>query len=308
MNERREWMKGGVTVAHRYLLAFTIATTAYFGVAASSGTAPSRPDAAGACAASPLGVASDTNVLVLGDLAQRGTRTAGRMVVGGRATLTDVSIGATLAPGRPRDDTLIVGDALDFRRGAVNGDVVSEGSGTLANVAFAGGGSYRHGPALYRVATARADLRSLSDTYAALPDTATTRMEYGQIVLVGAGSGLNVFTVGGDDLALAHALVVRAPLGATALINVTGGGSQMRNMGITLSGADAGHTLFNFPQATALLLDGVGIEGSILAPGAAITFGNGSITGTLVSASLMGSGQANDAPFVGCLPTVATGG
>lgn len=301
MSRSREWVRGSVIVAHCYLLTFAVVTAANFGVAAST-IGPPPPGAASACTASPLGVASDANVFVTEDLAQRGTRIAGRVVVGGRATLTDVSVGASLAPSPPRDDTLIVGDALDFRGGAVNGDAVSEGLGTLANVAFAGGGSYRRGAALYRVFTARADLHALSDAYAALPDTATTRTEYGQVILVGEALGLNVFTVSGSDLSTANSLAVRVPPGATVLVNVTGVKGRMRNMGFALSGTDATHTLFNFPHATALLLDGVGVEGSVLAPGAAVTFTNGSITGTLVGASLTGSGQASLAPFEGCLP------
>ncbi len=308
MSDHRDLMERSVVVVHRYLLAVVIMVTASFGVAASSGTLAPPLGATGGCAASPLGVASDANVFVTGDLVQRGTRTAGRLVVGGRATLTDVSVGAALAPDRPRDDTLIVGDVLNFRGGAVNGDAVSEGPGILANVTFVSG-DYRNGPALYRVATAPADLRGLSDAYAALPNTAAVRVEYGQIMLVGTAPGLNVFTVRGDDLAVANSLTVRVPYGATALVNVTGAKGQMRNMGIALTGTDAAHTLFNFPQATALLMEGVGIEGSVLAPGAAILFTNGSISGTLVAASLAGSGQANDAPLAGCLPPLlATGG
>ncbi len=99
-----------------------------------------------------------------------------------------------------------------------------------------------------------------------------------------------------------NTLTVRVPSGATALVNVTGTTARVADMGFDLGEADAGHVLYTFADATDLTLSGVGVEGSILAPRASVSFTSGVITGTLVAGTLNGPGQANLAPFTGCLP------
>ncbi len=259
--------------------------------------------AAMACSPSPLDAATDFNLFVLGDLTQSGSDTGGRIAVGGRATLTNYSIGAAIPNGS--NDVLIVGGDLAFNGGSVNGNALVGGQTALTGVTFAGGGDVRHGATL-DFGAARTSLANTAASYAALPTNGTTTFQYGVLTLTGTDATRDVFTVAGDDLNTANSLDIRVPSGATALVNVTGATIRMANMGIGLDGTDRGHVLYNFADATSLTLSGIGVDGSILAPRADLSFPNGVITGTLVVASLNGPGQVNPAPFTGCLPSVGS--
>lgn len=251
------------------------------------------------CASSPLDAATDFNLFVLGDLTQSGSDTGGRLAVGGRATLTNDSIGAAIPHGS--SDVLVVGGDLAFNGGSVNGNALVGGHTALTGVTFAGGGGARHGTA-FDFGAARASLTNAAASYAALPANGTTTFQYGVLTLTGTDATRDVFTVAGADLNTANSLTIRVPSGATVLVNVAGAAIRMANMGIGLGGADRGQVLYNFSDATSLILSGIGVDGSILAPRADLSFPDGVITGTLAVASLNGPGQANPAPFTGCLP------
>ncbi len=276
-----------------------------FTVAAMSGmndTAVRAVSSASACTANPLGPAADYNVFVRGNFTSMASDTQGRLAAGGDVSLTNYSIGAALAPADSGGGTLVVGGALNFHAGAVaHGNAVSHGTGTLEGVTFASGNGYRQGTALDFGAAANT-LRSDATGDAALPVNGAAAFQYNQLTLTGTDSRLNVFTVSGANLSIANSLTINAPTGSTALVNVSGDTIRLQSEGFALRGVERTHVLYNFPQATALTLSNVGIDGSILAPFAAIAFDNGAITGQLIGASLAGPGQANSAPFVGCLP------
>jgi len=251
------------------------------------------------CSSSALDAAAGYNVFVLGDLTQSNSDTEGRLAVGGHATLTNYSIGAAL-PGKP-GDVLVVGGDLAFNGGSVNGSALVSGQTSLNSVTFTGGSAARRGATL-DFGAVRASLAIIASSYAALPANGTTTFQYGVLTLTGTDATRDVFTVAGDDLNTANSLDIHVPSGATALVNVTGATIHMANMGISLGGTDRSHVLYNFSDATSLTLSGIGVDGSILAPHADLSFPNGVITGTLAVASLNGPGQANSAPFTGCLP------
>jgi hypothetical protein len=136
----------------------------------------------------------------------------------------------------------------------------------------------------------------------------TAQLAAGQLLLAGTDAQLDVFRLPAATLSAAHSVTIRVPAAATVLVNVSGSSVSVQSLGFTLVGASADHVLFNLPQATTLTLAAVGVPGSVLAPQAAISFNNGHFLGTLVGASLQGSGeadlpagQANSAPFAGCL-------
>lgn len=281
------------------------------GAGAGAGDAASDGGGLGPCtpsAALPgsLGVALGFNVFVLGDLAQQGTDTEGRVAVGGDADLANYSIGTALAPSNGARDDLVTGGVLRFRDGAVpNGNAVYGELGTLANVAFPGGGHRQGRPVDF--ALARVELEAVSAAWAALPATGTVSVERnggerGWVRLTGQGEGLVVFAVAGADLAAAHTLEIAVPDGATALVNVSGAESALTSVGFVLAGAERRRIVFNFFAATRLLLEGVGVEGSVIAPRADVQFGGGALNGTLVAGSLRGTGESHDHAFAGCLP------
>jgi hypothetical protein len=73
------------------------------------------------------------------------------------------------------------------------------------------------------------------------------------------------------------------PTCSTVLVNTDGTVNDFDNLGI--NNDSTGITtkrkvLYNFHQATSLSISGISVQGSILAPHAAATFGNGNIEGT----------------------------
>ena len=65
----------------------------------------------------------------------------------------------------------------------------------------------------------------------------------------------------------------------------------MQYMGMSVSGTDRQHVVFNFSSATTLSMAGISVQGSVLAPRADVIFNNGNLEGTLVGRSLTGNGE-----------------
>jgi choice-of-anchor A domain-containing protein len=259
-----------------------------------------------ACVAAPLDIASFFNVFVLGDLKQSGASTEGRVAVGGDAHLTDYSVGSALRPDPAPRNVLVVDESLTFKRGAVaGGNAVSGESAAIDHVSFAPGGDHHHGQKLdFDAVSVR--LRDTSTAYARLVANGTVRAEYGRVSLSGTDPLLNVFDVSDSLLTGTTSVTMNVSSGSTVLVNVGGENPELHNMGFALAGVDPSRVLYNFPDATALTIEGIGVEGSVLAPNADVSFNNAIITGTLVGASLSGSGQANRMPFTGCLPSTSS--
>ncbi|MDQ7030805.1 MAG: choice-of-anchor A family protein [Ardenticatenia bacterium] len=264
-----------------------------------------------ACPAlSSLGLAGDFNVFIFGDVTQSSSDTEGRMAVGGHASLSAYSVGAVLPNSNGTRDDLVVGQTLVFNGGSVdNGNIVYGTAITLTSVSV--GGTVRQDTPIDFAAEA-AWLRSRSTAWAALPPNgATTVQDWGQpraqITLTGSDEDLNIFSLAGADLARAHTLIIDAPASSTVLINVDGLNAQMDGFGFSLrGGVQRDHILFNFYQANTLTLQNIGVEGTILAPWADVSFPSGVIWGTLIAQSLTGAGQSNHVPFAGCLPGTTT--
>ena len=88
----------------------------------------------------------------------------------------------------------------------------------------------------------------------------------------------------------------------TAIVNVRGNSSIFMQTGsFTLTGTNAYRVLYNFGTDTEVTIKNVGVKGSLLAPSAAVTFDNGHIDGTLVAASLSGTGESHEYLFDGTI-------
>jgi choice-of-anchor A domain-containing protein len=266
---------------------------------------PAVSQATTICVSNPLGPASQYNLFVLDSLNQRNTDVGGRVAAGGSATFTSYGVGDMLTDSNGTRDDLIVGGNLSFTNGQVfNGNAVYGGSASFSSVGFPNG-SARKGSVI-DFAAAGAQLRNLSSSWGALAANGSAAFQYGQLALNGSSTGVNIFTVSGSQLSSVNGLSITAPAGSTVIINVTGSTAQMKYFGISLNGVSRQRVLFNFPQATTLTLEGIQIQGSILAPLAAVRFNNGEMNGTLVGRSLDGTGQLHNHPFNGCPPVSTT--
>jgi choice-of-anchor A domain-containing protein len=263
--------------------------------AASTSTAPI------ACSATALGVVQSFDIFVTRDLTQNNTDCGGGVAAGGTATLTSYSAGSQLPQAATRID-LLVGGNLSFNGGSVpNGAALYGGTATLSGTSFFGG--IMQGTSPISFSAEATSLAAASAAIGAIAPNGTETNSYGSITLTGTSSGVNVFAVSGTDLAAANGLTITAPAGSTAIVNVSGTTASAQNFGFAFNGVTRENTLFNFYQATTLTLSGIGFDGSILAPLAAVSFSNGQLNGQIFAASLSGTGEVEHDPFAGCIPT-----
>ena len=172
-------------------------------------------------------------------------------------------------------------------------------SGTVTNLGVTGRTPIATG---VDFASAEASITQDSAYWATLKTTASTVVSYGSISVTGTNSTLDVFDINGSDLASANGLTITAPSGATVLLNINGTADTLSNFQITLDGTDDYHVLYNFYQATSLTDNNVSIEGSLLAPYAAISGSGDHINGTLIANSLTGGLEQHLYLFQGNLP------
>ena len=174
---------------------------------------------------------------------------------------------------------------------------------------------------------AGSSLLSLSDSYARQPanGAAVYNPADGNYTLTSRATGLTVFSIDGTIPTSGIFRITGNDDGQgdqTFLINVSGTSNQLVNLDFAETGISPSHVLFNFQAATALTISGNYVPASVLAPRAAVDFTNGALEGTLVAASLSGtgpsasgqlnsgqlnSGQFNQPPFAGCLSSPGGG-
>jgi choice-of-anchor A domain-containing protein len=276
------------------------------GAVSGSTGAPALVLAQATCLGGRVAPTLDYSLFILGDIDLSNSSSGGRVAAGGNAILTNVEVGAQLSNSAGARDDLIVGGDLTYTDGQVfNGNVVYGGTATLTNVAIPNGTARQDTPVDF--AATAVELRELSTDLAGVtPNGTATVLPSGAVTLDGTDPVLNVFTVDAADLltlpASPDAVTINAPAGSTVLINISGDAQVVGGFGIVLNGVGKQHVLYNFPESTQLTVEAgpSQIPGTVLAPFAAVTFDNAGIDGTLIGASLTGSGMALISPFQGC--------
>ncbi len=294
--------------------------------------------------AQTLGTAGAFNVYVIGNDTQYGTDAQGRVAVGGNANFSQNGQGYTINSHNVGGGSgIVVGGSYSNSSNTLSGGATINGSATFSNPSITGdvnvngsltfsnygtetgnvrvGGSYSNpntavsGSVTYATTvmpfdftTVSNDLKAKSTYYSTLTANGTTTNYYNGLTLAGSSNSLNIFNVRGSDLNSATSFTVNAPTGSTILINIDGTTDQMVNFGMSINGTDKQKVLYNFFQATALTLTGVGIQGSVLAPLAAVNFAGGNIDGTMIAGSLSGIGESHDYLFNGSLPVNSSQG
>jgi choice-of-anchor A domain-containing protein len=124
------------------------------------------------------------------------------------------------------------------------------------------------------------------------------------IVLYGTSSTVNVFNVTQAEFQNNDSLDIEVPTGSTVIINVAGSSDNLQRsiyfQGATVSDANAGNLLFNFPSATSVAINGQ-FDGTLLAPSAALS-GGSQMGGTFFAASVGSTGEVHYDAFKNTLP------
>jgi choice-of-anchor A domain-containing protein len=159
-------------------------------------------------------------------------------------------------------------------------------------------------------------LRARAVTLGGYAATGTDVLGGNVLTLTGDGSSqLQVFNLDGADLLGSTQLSLSGIAdGSTILINVSGNESGLVGMGMGDLTAYRNDILFNFYETESLHLDGVGVQGSILAPNATVTGyydeiggGWGSMDGTLIADSYYAHVEQHDVPFNSTTPVPEPG-
>ena len=125
------------------------------------------------------------------------------------------------------------------------------------------------------------------------------------IVLYGTGASLNVFNITAAQLQSSNFnLDIEVPTGSTVIVNVSGTRATLQSdlyfQGGTVTDANAGTILFNFPTATSVAIDGQ-FDGLLLAPYAYLS-GTSQMGGVFVAATICSTGEVHYVPFSGSIP------
>lgn len=250
--------------------------------------------------AQSLGEASGYNYFIFGNTTLTYTDVEGRAAIGGDATFTGYGVGDKL-PANAGGYSLVVGGNLTYQNGQVfEGNVIYGGTSTTSGFNVRNG-TISQGTAIDFNA-AQSQLTSLAASLAGGAINGAYNNYYGTLQFTGTDSNLNSFIVQAADINSSHGFQISAPSGSTVVINVAGTHIDFDYMGISLSGTDKSRVLYNFYEATSINIAGISVLGSILAPYANVNFTNGNVEGTLVAASLTGSGEFHHVPFQGNLP------
>lgn len=277
---------------------------------------------AGAAQAGTLGIASQYNAFILGNVSYQNSDVQGKIAVGGDFTATNMSLGGNAGAG----NNVIVGGNFTATNGSVNGNVVSGGNvyytNPTVNGSVSAAGSVAYNPNAGGTAPANTtygttftkpnwmtasaqqgttivplnfaaeftNLKNISLAQVSEGDPYAL-VQYSQAYFNASGTGIKAFNVAASTLSAATGgYNIAAAAGATVVINVSGTSATLLNTGFNLSGGiQASNVIWNFYEATTLNFDG-SVTGTVLAPKAAVTANYGGFNGTLIAASLMGSG------------------
>ena len=247
---------------------------------------------------------TDYDIYTLGNLTLGSGSVKGRIAAGGNASLSSMSVGNGLSG---TSDVLVVGGDLTANGGAVlNGNVVYGGTATLNNLSIPQGTARQVANPLS--ATTAAWVTSVSTAWKNLAPNGTVSGA-GTATLTLNGPITNpattryIFAVSGANLAKAKTIEISAPGGSTVVINVSGSPGTISNTGMSVSGTDSRHVVFNFYEATKLTVNSSAVEGMIWAPLADATVTGGSVKVGLLAKSVQASSVSfNGSSFLGTLP------
>eukprot|EP01095_Lingulamoeba_sp_RSL-Kostka_P012751 TRINITY_DN508_c0_g2_i1.p1 TRINITY_DN508_c0_g2~~TRINITY_DN508_c0_g2_i1.p1 ORF type:complete len:540 (-),score=166.46 TRINITY_DN508_c0_g2_i1:150-1769(-) len=216
----------------------------------------------------------------------------GRLACGGDAILRFFGIGSRLVNSfGSRTDLFVVGNALLEFGEVFFGNAVVNGNVTLNEVSFPNGNLlddpiYIDFESIFELLIFKSKIISL------LWCNGETVLNYGtNLELNGNDRFMNFFNLSPSDLNEATSININVPDNSFVIISVKGVKNTLNNLQMFLNGTPYDHILWNFYRTRSLLINSVGIAGSVLAPMADVTFVNGNLDGTLIANSLQGNGE-----------------
>ena len=264
-----------------------------------------------------LGDAAKFNAYILQDMHGRHSDVEGRLAVAGNVDLKDYGIGLQL-PSETTQPVMVVGQDATVRNARIyHGDATAGGIIDIdETVGLYSEGEFNNTHQFYADSSfdftaTNAQLLAKSALWGQYEATSEVQINgdgntIWDLTLTG-DADINIFSIDAADFSSPNkSLIFDVPATSYNIINVYGESVELFNTGFhhadgtkmtdnrpedglagRHSGEVANNLLFNFVDATELLLHGVGFKGSILAPLADTTFYNGHIDGNFIVGNWM---------------------
>jgi choice-of-anchor A domain-containing protein len=260
------------------------------------------------------------NVIVFKDASPSGADSEGRMYVGGNLTANGYGIASKDNETCESDQySLVVGGDITLSGGSLgDGRVAYGGNASLDNFTVPCG-SWKFPDSIappVDFVELEATLKGYSIAFTQYPVNGTLT---GSLVLTGTDPKLNVFSITGDQLGSANQIRFVAPEESSIIVNVSGETIDFSSKGFILPDGQAScrgastaddpqllsgwchKILWNMYEAATLTIDGIGVQGSILAPYATLDGGSGNVDGQVIVEYLFGGIEYHPYFFSGCL-------
>jgi choice-of-anchor A domain-containing protein len=259
------------------------------------------------------------NVIVFEDAAPSGADSEGGMYVGGNFSTTgSYSIGAGSEAGLTCDDFSFVVDGnisgtaiVKVGQAAYGGELIGSIDATCGAYDYPNPNGLTVAPVDF--AKLESDFIFYSNAYKNYAPNGTTTLQWSTLTFSGSGSSLYVFNITAAQLMSATSIVFKVETTASVIVNVSGLTINWSNAGFTLpdggskckgtNGVETGceRILWNFYEATSIVLSGIGVQGTILAPYATQSGAGGNVDGQVIVKYLTGGIEYHPYYFNGCL-------
>lgn len=217
-----------------------------------------------------LGAAGGYSLVSFGDFNSQNNSIRGNVAVAGDLTARGYSLNGS---------TLVVGGDLNYSNASIAGNAYVGGARNVGGVSI--GGQWLSGTAPLAFDSLATQMNALSSGLAALSATGSARSQWGGLYLSGSNSAVEVFDLSSSDFSRnGWSNLSNLANGSTLLFNI--GGSRVDLSNGMLGSLGQYNVLLNFYEAQTLTLTGVQLDASILAPGATLAGGNGTVAGNVI--------------------------
>ncbi len=246
-----------------------------------------------------LGDANQYNLFVIGNSDLSSADIQGTVAIGGNAHFTNYSIGDQIPNSSGSINILTVGDSLWYNGGRVySGNVIyGEFADVSDNLILDGEGTVAQGSPI-DFGSIGIEVADISIQWSGISANGAAEIENNILTLTGVNSGLNVFQISGDTLNSVNGVTVNAPEGSTVIVNISGSNVSWQGDNDVI-GTNQTNVVYNFYEADTLLIGGIAVKGSILAPFSHLFFTSGQINGNVICHDVTGEGQINYSYFNG---------
>lgn len=257
-----------------------------------------------------LGPADGYNGFFFGDYTSANSDVGGKLAAGGNINVTNFGV-ASAYPANHFDGeyALVANGDVNAANGQLfSGNAFAGGTGTLSSFTLLSGSLTEGGTSPVDFATAETELKNKSQALKDLSGTAVSPNVGFEFLLDAAGSDLAVFLLDSSEFCSSCSVkFVNVGANTTVVVNVKGASVNGTNASYFINGSGvsgdassplASRILFNYFEATSLFMNS-GVQGSVLAPYAAVTSTWGQMVGQLVAQSY--SNECSEAGRCGSL-------